>query len=241
MRRQSIRLLVPTLLVGLASAVATAQEGGARLSAASDRGTTPLFNAADLAFLEHMIVHHEQAVVMSALVPARSDRAEFTRFARYVARAQAAEIKSMQSLLKLAADRGVDVPEYHAHGDPPMAGMLSSAQIDALAAASGAEFERLWLEGMIYHHEGAIDMALAQQRQQLETDRHPYEIAVLVEEILVEQRAEISKMRAWLDEWGLAPTGPAVAAALGRRPDARRDFPDPRPIRRFARCRSCGG
>ena len=196
MRWKSVPLIAAMLVVALVGAVTVAQD--------HERGSTPLFNAEDLLFLKHMIVHHEQAVVMSALVPARTDRDEFIRFARYVARAQAAEIESMQSLLELAADRGIDVPDYHAHGDPPMAGMLSSAEMKAIAAASGAEFERLWLEGMVYHHQGAIDMASAQQRQQLATGRQPYEIAVLVEEILVEQRAEIDKMRAWLGEWGLA-------------------------------------
>jgi uncharacterized protein (DUF305 family) len=108
----------------------------------------------------------------------------------------------MQSLLDLAADRGVVVGAHELRGDPPMPGMLSRAQIDALASATGIEFERLWLEGMIYHHQGAIDMALAQQQQQLESRRQPFEISVLVEEILVEQQAEITKMRAWLDDWG---------------------------------------
>ena len=182
--------------VGWLAAAATAQE--------SERNAASLFDAGDIIFLQHMIVHHEQAVVMSALVPSRSDRGELHRFARYVARAQAAEIDLMQGLLDLAAERGIDVPEYHAHGDPPMAGMLSSAQIDALAAANGAEFKRLWLEGMIYHHQGALDMGGAQQRRQLKTGRRPYELAVLVEEIMVEQRAETAKMRAWLGEWGLA-------------------------------------
>jgi uncharacterized protein (DUF305 family) len=187
--------IVATLLVALSSTFGAAQ---------GERGSTPLFTADDLLFLQHMIVHHEQAVVMSLLVPARTDRDQFIRFARYVARAQAAEIELMRSLLELAADRGMDVPDYHPHGDPPMAGMLSNAEIEAIAAASGAEFERLWLTGMIYHHQGALDMASEQQREQLETGRRPYEIAVLVEDILVEQRAEITQMRAWLAEWGLA-------------------------------------
>jgi uncharacterized protein (DUF305 family) len=96
------------------------------------------------------------------------------------------------------------MPEGHLHGDPPMAGMLSSAEMAAIAAANGAEFERLWLEGMIVHHEGALAMARAQQQQQLESGRQPYGIAVLIEDLLVEQRAEITKMRAWLREWRLA-------------------------------------
>jgi uncharacterized protein (DUF305 family) len=164
---------------------------------------SPLFTDRDLLFLHHMIMHHEQAVVMSPMVAERTDRNEFIRFAGYVERAQAAEIELMQSLLDLAADRGLEVPEHPAHGDPPMAGMLSTAQMAALAASSGEEFERLWLEGMIYHHQGAIDMAQMQQRHQLDSSRRPYGIGVLVEDIIVEQRAEITKMRAWLRDWGL--------------------------------------
>lgn len=172
--------------------------------AGSAQGQSALFNDADLRFMRHMIVHHEQALVMADLVPERSDRAEFREFARYVKRAQAAEIALMQALLDLAAARGMEVPMHGPHGDPPMAGMLSSTQIAALEAARGPEFERLWLEGMIYHHEGAIDMAYAQQAQQLENAHRPYGLQVLVEDIVDEQRAEIAKMRAWLDEWALA-------------------------------------
>jgi uncharacterized protein (DUF305 family) len=196
-------LLASSLLLGLASAAATAQhDHQTPPAAAHPHEENLLFNAADIEFLQHMIVHHEQAVVMSLLVPERTERDEFVRFASYVRRGQAAEIESMQSLLDLAADRGVVVGAHELRGDPPMPGMLSRAQIDALASATGIEFERLWLEGMIYHHQGAIDMALAQQQQQLESRRQPFEISVLVEEILVEQQAEITKMRAWLDDWG---------------------------------------
>lgn len=197
MRTTHDALRVRALVVGLGalmSAVVVAQQDG----------RAPIFNDGDLLFLHHMSLHHEQAVVMSSLVPERTDRDEFVRFAGYVGRAQAAEIALMQSLLDLAADRGMEVPDHGQHGDPPMAGMLSTAQIDALTAARNAEFERLWLEGMIVHHQGAIDMARRQQRQQSESGRRPYGLAVLVEEILVEQRAEITKMRAWLNDWGLA-------------------------------------
>ncbi|MDE0003862.1 MAG: DUF305 domain-containing protein [Rhodospirillaceae bacterium] len=187
----------------LVTAEASAQRVGMPDSSAGEV-VEPLFNAADLTYMQHMIVHHEQAVVMSLLVPERSVRPEFHQFAGFVRRAQAAEIGMMRSLLDLAAERGLDLPEPHLHDDPPMAGMLTSAQMDALAAASGDEFERLWLEGMIHHHQGAIDMSHAQQRRQLANGRRPYGLGVLVEEIVVEQRAEITKMRDWLDAWGLA-------------------------------------
>lgn len=187
----------------LVTAEAPAQRAGMPDSSAREV-VEPLFSAGDLTFMQHMILHHEQAVAMALLVPERSVRPEFHQFAGYVRRAQAAEIGMMRSLLDLAAERGQDLPEQHLHDDPPMAGMLSSAQMDALAAASGDEFERLWLQGMIHHHQGALDMSHAQQRRQLASGRLPYGLGVLVEEIVVEQRAEIAKMRDWLDAWGLA-------------------------------------
>ena len=171
---------------------------------AAARADEPLYNETDLTFLQHMIVHHAQAVEMCAWVPTRSDRDDFVRYARYVERAQAAEIEKMKALLAIAADRGLPIPEHHLHGDPPMAGMLSTARMKAIESARGAEFERLWLEGMIVHHDGAVDMARVQQQQQLESARQPYELATLVEDILIEQRAEIAKMRGWLDAWRLA-------------------------------------
>lgn len=190
------------LLLGAAAFFVAGACGGAH---ADEPSAPPLYTETDLQFLHHMIVHHEQALTMSDLVPERTDRAGFIRFARYVKRLQAAEIAHMQSLLRMAEERGQDVHahHHHPHGDPPMDGMLSSAQMQALAEASGAEFERLWLEGMIHHHQGAIDMAMAQQRHQRETGRRPWGIDVLVEEIILEQRAEIARMRAWLRDWDL--------------------------------------
>lgn len=204
MRLASNPMIVPALAA--LTAASTLAAGPAAPIQTDARAAPPLFNEQDLMFLHHMTVHHEQALVMSRMVPERTDRAEFTRFADYVLRAQAAEIAEMQSLMALAAARGLAMPSGALDGDPPMAGMLSSARMAALEAADGAEFERLWLEGMIDHHQGAIDMSQAQQRQQLANGRRPYGLAVLVEEILVEQRAEITRMREWLQEWGLADT-----------------------------------
>jgi uncharacterized protein (DUF305 family) len=135
------------------------------------------------------------------LVPSRSTREEFQRFARHLNDAQQAEMDQMNGLLRLAADRGAKIPEVHLHGDPPMAGMLSRAQLAAISAARGAEFERLWLEGMIHHHQGAVDMALAQQEAQFGSGNQPWGVDVLVDEMLAVQRGEIGQMREWLRSW----------------------------------------
>jgi uncharacterized protein (DUF305 family) len=177
------------LLMGLCAAVTSAQE--------------PLYDTAELQFLSHMIVHHGQALELAALVPERTEREELRRFARYIDGEQRAEIEHMKGMLQLAADRGIEIPHHHMHGDPPMAGMLSKAQMAAIGKARGAEFERLWLEGMILHHQGALDMGLEEQKRQFETGRRPYGLDVLVEDIVVVQRAEITQMQTWLREWGL--------------------------------------
>jgi uncharacterized protein (DUF305 family) len=168
----------------------------------------PLYTQDDLMFLTHMIMHHQQAVDMAALVPSRSHREEFIRFARYVDGEQRAEIDQMNALLNAAAERGMEAPHHEMHGDPPMTGMLSRAQMAALTAATGPEFERLWLQGMIYHHQGAIDMAREQQERQFIAHRAPFGIDAMVDDILNVQRAEISKMQTWLVQWGL--TKPAA-------------------------------
>jgi uncharacterized protein (DUF305 family) len=161
---------------------------------------SPLYTQEDLRFLSHMIVHHRQALELAALMPSRTKREELLKFGRYIDGAQRAEIEQMTSFLTLAKARGLSVPDHDGHGSPSMLGILSAKQMAALAAASGAKFERLWLEGMIYHHEGALEMARAQQKHQFETGRRPYGIDVLVDDILVVQRAEITKMRGWLSE-----------------------------------------
>jgi uncharacterized protein (DUF305 family) len=171
---------------------------GGALPGASLQGT---YSLSDLTFLTHMIVHHQQALELCALVNERSQRAELQQFARYLYDAQQAEIEQMQALLAQAAARGAVLPEAHSHADPPMAGMLSRAQMSAITRARGAQFERLWLDGMILHHQGAVDMALAQQEAQFRNRNQPFGLDTLVDEMLAVQRAEIARMRDWLAEW----------------------------------------
>ncbi len=209
----AMRRVVPVLLMCLAGVGAAGQEhhhGSATPSpGASANAAAPLYTEDDLMFLTHMSVHHQQALEMAALVPSRSHREEFVRFARYVDGGQRAEIDQMKTLLQAAADRGQQAPHHDMSGDPPMHGMLSRAQMAALAAASGPAFEKLWLQGMIYHHQGALDMARAQQERQFASPHQPYGIDVLVDDMLNTQRAEITKMRNWLVQWGLADSADA--------------------------------
>ena len=205
-----VRLAVPLLLCSLAGTALGQERHAANHEPASrsdSPATPPLYTGEDLAFLTHMIAHHQQAIDMAALVPARSGRKEFLSFARYLTGAQQAEIDQMTALLQAAADRGQQAPRHEMDADPPMPGMLSKAEMAALKAASGAEFERLWLEGMIRHHQGALDMALAQQQRDFADQRQPYGIAPMADDIMTSQRGEIGMMKAWLTRWGLAPPG----------------------------------
>ena len=182
------------VLLVLAVASASAQTPGS---------ATDLYTRDDLLFLSHMISHHEQALTLAALVPSRTSREDLIRFAHQIDRAQRVEIDHMKSLLAVAADRGLTVPNHKGHAAESMPGLLPPARMTAIAAATGAQFDRVWLEGMIVHHEGALTMGREQQRRQFESRRQPYGIDVLVDEILVVQRAEITKMKAWLAEWKL--------------------------------------
>lgn len=132
------------------------------------------FIAADVAFMQHMIVHHGQAVDMVELLRTRGANPSVQRLGLRIALGQQAEMDLMRNWL---AERGqpLEMPgmdgghggmDHSAHtghampasDTPVMPGMLSPAQMQALAAASGPDFDRLFLEGMIRHHQGALDM-----------------------------------------------------------------------------------
>src|SRR5690606_21802070 len=117
------------------------------------------------------------------------------------------EIDQMRSLLDIAIDRGSSEPVVDMASDPPMQGMLSKVQMAALAAASGPQFERLWLQGMIYHHQGALAMARMLQEWQFGSARSYGSVDVLADHILDSQRAEIQLMESWLAKWELEGPG----------------------------------
>ena len=132
------------------------------------------FTGDDVAFMQHMIVHHAQAVEMVGLLQTRGAHPTVRRLGQRIALSQEAEMALMRGWL---SDRGqpLEMPgmggghagmDHSAHAGhamspsdtPIMAGMLSPAQMQALAAADGPVFDRLFLEGMIRHHQGALDM-----------------------------------------------------------------------------------
>ncbi len=115
----------------------------------------PTHTEADVAFMQGMILHHQQALEMAALVPGRVESDDVALLARRIDISQKDEIALMRRWL---TDRGADPDAMAHHGHHLMPGMLTAEQMRALEASSGAEFDRLFLELMIQHHEGALAM-----------------------------------------------------------------------------------
>lgn len=113
--------------------------------------------AADIEFMQGMIGHHAQAIEMTALIPSRTAREDMKMLGLRISLSQEDEIKMMRHWLE---SRGAPLPSEHAHHMPGgmMPGMLSPQEMERLAAAKGPQFDTLFLEGMIKHHEGALTM-----------------------------------------------------------------------------------
>ena len=139
----------------------------------------------DAMFLQMMIPHHEQAVVMSDLALSISKDAEVLKLAKQIKDAQAPEIIKMQGWL---SDAGLSEDPGHSMGNG-MGGMLSDSDLSALKGSTGKAFDKLFLAGMIAHHEGAIDMVMMIENSS-NTD-----ISNLGQEIVKSQTAEIESMK----------------------------------------------
>jgi uncharacterized protein (DUF305 family) len=155
------------------------------------------YTPADVRFMQDMIPHHHQALEMSALVAARTNNPELRDLAGRIDATQADEISFMQAWL---AERGETVPDptahHHMHTHHDMAGMASPEQMKALAAAGATDFDRLFLELMIRHHDGAVQMV----DELMEQPGSAYD-PVLYEfttDIVNDQVVEIERMNALL-------------------------------------------
>jgi len=132
---------------------------------ASTTGVLPPASAKDIEFMQGMIMHHGQAVEMTALIEARTENKELRLLGARISHSQAEEIKFMQRWLE-ARGKPTTMPMPSMMPDMAMPmnhemlmpGMLTKAQMEALRKAKGKEFDRLFLEGMIQHHGGALTM-----------------------------------------------------------------------------------
>lgn len=151
------------------------------------------YNAADEMFLTMMIPHHQQAIDMADMILAKDDvDAEVVDLANQIKDAQGPEIETMLGWLQ---DWGVDYDQHSMDGMPHGDGMMSDDDMAVLDAADGPEASRLFLEQMITHHQGAIEMAEAE----VESGENPDAVA-LAEQVITDQTAEIATMQELLDQ-----------------------------------------
>jgi len=194
-----------------ATASGTAEQGGAH-------------NQADVEYVQMMIPHHEQAVEMAELVPSRSGNPDVIALADQIEKAQGPEIEQMEGWLKAwgvpepsKAEQSPDATTGSEHDGmdhetsvpatpgstmssmPGMEGgghgMMTADQMQALENAKGAEFDKMWLELMIAHHQGAV----ASSEQILQTGESE-QVRQLAQQIVSSQQAEIAQMEALLNK-----------------------------------------
>ena len=131
---------------------------------ASARATLPPLSQADVEFMQGMIMHHSQAVEMTALIPSHTENKDVRSLGAKISSSQADEINFMKRWLVMRheptsmAMPGMAEMDMSGQPMPPMPGMLTGKQMEALRQATGAEFDRLFLSGMIQHHNGALVM-----------------------------------------------------------------------------------
>jgi uncharacterized protein (DUF305 family) len=151
------------------------------------------YNADDVAFATNMIPHHQQAVQMSALVPERSTNPEVIELATQISAAQEPEIQALKVFL-VQWNENPDTSTGHEGHGAPMQGMVDEATMTKLQSLNGAEFDTLWLQSMIGHHQGAIEMAKAELANGENVDAKR-----LAQTIVDTQQAEIGQMNQMLE------------------------------------------
>jgi uncharacterized protein (DUF305 family) len=156
-------------------------------------GHTP----ADTRFMQGMIGHHAQAVEMVALIADRTASEDMKRLGLRIQVSQEDEMNMMRKWLEV---RGEKIPGPHSHHEPGgfMPGMLTTEEMQRLADAKGKEFDRLFLQGMIKHHSGAIIMV--EELFKTPAAGQDGEIFAFASDVDSDQRMEIDRMGMMLKE-----------------------------------------
>ncbi len=194
-------LLAAALVGGLAAC------GGGDGTAAQPAASST-FNDADVTFAQGMLPHHVQALEMAALATSRAANPGVKKLAATITAGQQPEILELRGLLarwgrsldpsmesmtgmeSMQGMPGMETMQGMANLDATMAGMAASSEITALRAAKGKKFDQLFLQMMLEHHMGAVEMAQAEQ-----ANGQDQEATALAEEIETAQSAEIARMQ----------------------------------------------
>ncbi len=154
----------------------------------------PGYTVADVQFMQHMIGHHMQAIIMARLAPSSGASDAVLKMAEKVDISQRDEIAFMQQWL---TERGQAVPDSAQSLSMNMPGMLTDAELQQLANARGTEFDRLFLTFMIRHHRGALDM-VAEMFKTPNAGQDP-DLFRFVTDVDADQRDEIFVMQKLLE------------------------------------------
>jgi len=152
---------------------------------------------ADIKFMQGMIGHHAQAIEMVALIPKNTANHNLQLLGQRIEISQNDEIRMMQQWLQARGQRVPGLDAMHAHGAVLMPGMLNEEEMAKLAQARGAAFDRLFLGGMIKHHEGALQMV----KDLFATPGAGQDVGIFsfASDVDADQRMEIERMGAMLD------------------------------------------
>ena len=152
------------------------------------------FSPADVSFMQGMIVHHQQAVDMAKLVRQRTNNEAVLKTADRIEAGQKDEMDFMRTWLE---DRNLDVAmQGMGHAHHTMKGMASPEQMRELAAANGTAFDRLFLELMVAHHLGAVDMV--DELHGVSGSAYDPVMYEFTNDVVSDQRSEIDRMNATL-------------------------------------------
>lgn len=186
-----LRAVAPALLglLVLASACSSGDDGAVDTGGQTTVQAATEHNAADVTFAQSMIPHHEQAVEMAQLAADRAASDAVKTLADQIEVAQSPEIEQMSGWL---ADWGEDDSMGATIGHDT--GMMSETEMTELEAASGAQFDRMFLEMMVAHHTGAIEMASTEL-----ADGQFADALALAETIKSAQQSEIAEMETVLE------------------------------------------
>jgi uncharacterized protein (DUF305 family) len=162
----------------------------------------PEYTAEDVAFVQGMIHHHQQALTMTAMVDGHSERDDLPLMAERMTVSQRDELVQMEAWL---TQRGETIPQDHDRHGPAemMPGMLTEDELAHLEASSGRAFDELWLQYMIRHHEGAVVMV--ESLLASETGGQEPAVFQLAQHVESDQQVEISRMKQLLADIAAGP------------------------------------
>ena len=193
-KKDGIYLVVIGLIILISLRIINSDSGSHMMGDSSAKGMNNSQSASDLEmnesmFAEMMIPHHQQAADMSDLALEKSTNPKILDLAQRIKSAQSSEIIQMQSWLG-GEEANSMMTDHSGHS---MGGMLTKEEFSKLESSSGVTFDTLFLEGMIVHHEGAIDMA------QMIKDTTTQEVNTFGLNVVEVQSAEIREMKEILE------------------------------------------